>query len=81
MSDYQETTLPGGGMGDDDDKAAMAQWEDNNQGTWRLEAWSKSPRQMQDEERAMNRSYMGMVAGPATKHNQPRLPPNRMRKL
>jgi hypothetical protein len=80
-SDYRLGPIAGGGDGDGDDAAAMAQWADNAQPCWSLEAWHKSPRTMQAEASMMNHAAYASVAEPAKRHNQPQLPPNRMRLL
>jgi hypothetical protein len=80
-NDYEYHTLPGGGQGDGDDAAAMAQWQDNAQHCWSLPAWSLSPRELQDHAAILNHGGYARVAAAATKHNNAPLGPNRMRWL
>lgn len=70
-----------GGDNDQDDQAAAPYWDGADHTCWTLEAWRKSPRQMQAEAAADLKACMASVAGPAKRHDNPPLPPNRMRLL
>jgi hypothetical protein len=64
-----------------DVSAAQAQWADNGQGFWQLEAWTKSPQQIQDEAKAMNAAGFASANSGAGKHSNPPHPPNQTRLL
>jgi hypothetical protein len=71
-----------GGDNDGDDKVAMSLWgEVEHGGSYRLPAWDKSPRALQEEARAMNGAGFASANSGAGKHSQGRLGPNRMRRL
>lgn len=61
--------------------AGEAVWSDAGGSVWTPECWHKSPQQMQDEAKAGLFAMYQSLAGPAKKHNNPVLPPNRMRLL
>ena len=57
---------------DGDYDAAEDLWQDANLGgEWVLEAWHKSPLQMQTEARAVNHAMYAHVAANAGKHSNP----------
>ena len=61
--------------------ASEAQWADNATPMWTPECWHKSPREMQAEAAAINHACHTHAAFHSTKHDNPPLPPNRMRLL
>lgn len=60
-----------GGDNDEDDNAAGPLWDGADSACWTPEAWSKSPLQMQTEQRAMNKTDFAMAAAAAPKHDNP----------
>jgi hypothetical protein len=63
------------------ESAAMAQWADNNQGTWTPEAWHKSPATMQAEASAANHAIHDSLMGPSNRHDNPPCVPTHQRLL
>lgn len=60
-----------GGDGDNDDAAAGALWGAADDGTWKLDAWSKHPDQLVAEARATNRACHDHAVANAGKHSNP----------
>lgn len=78
-NDYDYHRIPGGGDGDGDDAAAMAQWEDNAQEVWSPASWHKSPMQLQQEAHASFVAAFESSAAGARKRNDPPCPAGRDR--
>ncbi len=60
-----------GGDHDGDDAAGMALWGAADDGTWKLDAWSKSPDQLTSEARSMNLACHAHAFANAGKHSNP----------